>query len=262
MFKGFQNTGKAGQFKGIPSLDFQMNNEAYGFSGCVFWLTASEGLNTQTNLTNISRWVSKVGGYSFEQSTAGNQPRLIVSDADFNNHPSVDFSESISRFITSIRTINLNPPQGLTIAVVYKKIADSTGTININPLINNDVNFTIAGNAFIQLRAANISPTYGFGIATGLPTVAPPLDSGINDTAAHIAIITGGTSNAEIVVNGVSKVTGTWTVFGAGWNRIGHSGSTVSLLAKVPEIIIYNQKLSSTDMIRLSSNINSKYAIY
>ena len=127
MFKGFQNTSS--QFKGFPHLNFQMNNEAYGFSGCTHWLDAGFGLDTQTDLSAITQWNDKVGASKWVQLTAGNQPRLRLADASFNNLPTIDFYSNTRRLTDSLYGIDQS--NLFTIAIVAKVDTANTSSNDV-----------------------------------------------------------------------------------------------------------------------------------
>ncbi len=246
MFKGFGTKQEA--FHGIPHLNFQMNNEAYGFSGCTFWLDAAYGLDTQTDLAAVSKWVDRILGISFEQTTAANQPRLVASDGDFNNYPSIDFYSTARRLTTS-GYFSMNG--GDTLVMICKvTTADTRG----NALFyGNGLN-----DQHICLRADGAGG--GHGVFSNLNT-SPKItyvDSTIIDVAPHIVIMT----NSDVVVDGVLTSSGyNWTPSTAYQNLSSTSGS-IALQSKVAEVIKYSQKLSTNKMIELCDNINSKYLIY
>lgn len=242
MFKGFQDKSK--QFHGFPNLNFQMNNEAYGFSGCTFWLDAAYGLNTQTDLAAVSSWKDRISGINFEQATAGNQPRLVVADANFNNLPSIDFDVAAKVLVSSVGIGFGNH----TIAFIAKvNVAQSANCIFSQ-------NENASSNIYLGGTTAGITGIGVYNTATSL--IGTP---SIENTSTHIAAIT----TTEIVVDGVQNTTGNW-IPGVSYNTIGRGTTTTSanLRGRVSEIIIFKRKLSSDELITLSTNINSKYAIY
>ena len=254
MIKGFQDIKRAPMFRGFPNLNQQMDNSAYGFSGCKFWLDAAYGLDTQTNLGAISTWVEKVRGYKFVQGTAGNQPRLLTSDAGFNNLPVVDFQSS-TRSMTIGSGDSFGVGTNATIAFVFKKTGDAAGTFNANAL------FTFSGLNAGQLvvRANNA--------AVGIQLLQT-LNSGSNwqwyatgsDTNTHIVVIVKNGSTVTFYLDGVAQtVVGTWPSVVAAWNNVGGNGGTLALFSKLAEAIIWD---SALDPQAVSANINTKYAIY
>jgi len=250
MFKGFQNTSRTNGFNGFPALNFRMNNQAYGFSGCSFWLDAAYGLNTQTDLAAVSSWQTRIGGVAFTQSTAANQPTLVLSDASFNNLPTINFTAGNTRFMLS----SPNSYVGLgnvTIAIVYQIQSTST---NGNRLVSDS---TTANNAIgIASNGANAGMN-GLGLYTGTSTST--ISGTTEDTNPHIGIL----SDRYVYVNGVQEATGS-SQFIYGFNQLGSQGSTnnTATQAKIAEIIIFNRLMTDLQMANLSTNINSKYAIY
>ena len=236
MFKGFSDSSRNQEFHGFPNLNFQMNNEAYGFSGCTFWLDAAYGLNTQTDLGAVSRWVDKAQNRLTYQHTAGQQPRLIASDPDFNNLPSIQFQSNI-RFL-DLEPLDIPTSPAITIALAIKKNADMA---NANTILES------LGNASVSIKP--------IAVWNGASIV---MNSGVNDNLPHIVVIT----NNEIVVDGVQTVTGNW-IPSSSFKRLSHNAFSRNALANVAEIIIYNGNLLNSDQcIQLSDRLNSKYAIY
>lgn len=238
---------KGDRIKHFAKNQLRRNEYAYGFGGVTFWLDADYGLNTQTNLGAVSYWRDKIRGILFEQATAGNQPRLIVSDADFNNLPSVEF-QSTGRNLQAIQANAIT--KDFTLVAIYKM---NTITTQNNLLCEN---FSQGTANRVSLGGTSTGYT-GFGVYSGTGSApSASLASSVEDTAPHIAILT----SSEIVIDGVQVATGSCELT-SNLNTLG-GGSNQGINGKLPELIIYSQKLTSTQCIQLSDNLNSKYAIY
>lgn len=255
MFKGFQN--KANQFNGFPNINFGQNvNQAYGFSGIIYHLDAAYGLNTQTNLGAVSSWSPKVGNAQWIQSTAGNQPRLLTADGNFNNYPTVDFYDTARRMSLFSGSVQVPISSVSTVVWIAKMIAVNPNSNSLNAILGN--NSSIVNNAY-TLGGTFINIT-GIGYMTDNSNQAVTT---IENTNTHIVIM----SDTYCIVDGTSV---TFTISSGNnfntfyWNRLGGNRDldAQALNGQIAEIIIFPYKLSSTDAIRLSNNINSKYAIY
>jgi hypothetical protein len=248
MFKGYQDSSSADQFKGFPNLNFQGSNSAYGFSGVSFWLDAAFGLNTQTNLGAVSRWQQRVGGGTFIQDTAGNQPRFILNDANFNNLPSVEAQDN-ARFMIAQAGSGLRYIGNNTIAIVSKVNTQNTvnGIIGINTAAQYD------GLADGGTRAA----FNGFGTAVNNNMVLQGTTESLN---SRIKIIT----KTDVIINGVSETTGTNTASVFDYFSLFRIFNIAAgnLIGTIAEIIAFNYSMTSTDAIALSDRINQKYALY
>jgi hypothetical protein len=249
MFKSYQDTISADQFRGFPNLNFQGSNSAYGFSGVSFWLDAAFGLNTQTNLGAVSKWQARVGGGVFEQATAGNQPRLILSDANYNNFPSVEAQDS-ARIMES--SIGLKyQSTAITVAVISK--------VNVAQQYNGIIGRFSTGDAVnVGITDGGGNASYnGFGYFQGTSAMQGTTES-LN---ARIKILT----STNIIINGSIETTG--TAIGAFQElvtlfRTNSQTAQSGLRGSIAEIIAFNYSMSSTDAIALSDRINQKYAIY
>lgn len=250
MFKGFQS--KSRQFNGFPNLNFQVNNEAYGFSGCTFWLDAAYGTNTQTNLAAVSTWQSKIGGIIFTQETAANQPRFILSDSTFNNLSVIQFQDG-GRKLYNNNGIGINNFSN-TIAWVAK-VDTETAINNIaGPItVFSNAGFTQSGNNTVGPQ----SPGWlnGNGSFYGV--------SGTYRTTSTLIVVL---TTSHIIINGINQTTTSTLPVGFNIECIGGSravsSTTTSLIGKIGEFLIFNTKFSQNECETLSSLLNSKYAIY
>lgn len=238
MFKGFQRKNR--QFNGFPNLNFQVNNEAYDFSGCTFWLDAAYGTNTQTNLGAVSIWTDRITNSRYIQNTAANQPRYVTTDANFNNLPSIDFYDTARRMQTS----EFAPSLG-TIAVIAKV----TTPVSWNMFLGNGSTHhgLIFGGSGAALGIGKRKAANTFWGATG------------EDTNSHIVIIT----ESNIVIDNVDQtLSGTNEILGAFDWVGGTSLAGNSFSGKIAEILNFRRQFTLSEMQRLSENLNSKYAIY
>lgn len=247
MFKGFQDSSANSQYKGFPNLNMQQSNSAYGFGGVTFWLDASFGLNTQTNLGAVSRWQARVGGSVFEQATAGNQPRLILTDANYNNFPSVEAQDN-ARFMDAANGISFQP--NITIAVV-SRVATQLSECHV--ITNGLAGVVVSG---IVDGGSNAGFT-GFGMR---PNQAAPILQGTTETTtARIKILT----RTDVIVNGVNEATGSLGTQISNMKRIFRLDTALrQLIGSIAEIIAFNYAMTSDQAIDLSNRINQKYAIY
>lgn len=238
MFKGFAN--KSRQFNGFPNLNFQVNNEAYGFSGCTFWLDASYGLNTQTDLAAVSSWQSKIGGITFTQATAGNQPRLILSSTAYNNNPVIECQDGL-RFMNSNRSFN-----GITCAFIANY--DTLNGLNVLFSLDNQNNVYCGGS---------VAGPNGFGVRRAAVYYTGTTEN-INP---KICVI----STFGIMVNEIVELSQTVNrIDFASSTLFGYptSDATTRLYGKLGELLFFNKDFTQNEAIALSSRINSKYAIY
>jgi hypothetical protein len=243
MFKDFGQKTKL--FHGFPNLNFQMNNEAYGFSGCTFWLDAAYGLNTQTDLAAVSSWKDKIKNISFEQATAANQPRLVTADANFNSLPCIDFHTNARYMISSS---GLGIGNIFTLAFVFKI---NTG-INRNILLTRDNTATFNPQLLLGGTAATITGTGFYASATGL------IISTTEDTNPHICIIT----NNKVFIDGVEEGTGSVILLPVEYNYMGTTNTSNTIFSKIAELLKFDYTLTDDECIQLSTRLNSKYAIY
>jgi len=234
MFKGFNNK----QQNGFPNLSFFGDRTAYGQSGCNFWMRADFGLNTQTNLGAVSRWVDIVNGNIFEQTTAGAQPRLLTSSVLYNNLPVIEFQDS-NRFIP-ILSGSLN---SRTIAFIA------------NYDVINNRNTVIGATSGISL-GGTVAGINGVSFVNAAGTT---FSGTTENTNVKICVI----SDNLIMVNGVIENTSVFNI-DYSFNQIGRSAATSfnTLTGKVAEIIGYSIPVNQDQALAISTQLNQKYVIY
>lgn len=238
MFKAFQ---KGQQFKGFPALNFQLNNERFGFSACTFDLDARYNTNTLTNGAAISSWRDTIGYYNFSQATAGNQPSYNSTTLLLNNYPSIQFTNQRS----------LLGPQNFGFETVAFVFYNSSLNLQNVLLGTSDANNT----SFSRINTGGTADPGPNGISyiTSLTTVVAA--SFVNDTNPHIVVI--GTNC--FVIDGVTYTTPNRPVSFA---RISNTTNGGSFLGYVTRILGYKNPMNQDQAFQLCENINNEYAIY
>jgi len=245
MFKSFQNTSRSQGFNGFPALNFQMNNEAYGFSGCTLWLDAAYGLNTQTDLGAVSTWKSRIGDVVMTQQTAGNQPRFNASNILYNNYPTVE-SQGSGRFMRNTNIINV----GSTVAF----IANYNAITSLNSLFGPNNSAGTFWPVGLGGTNANIN-----GVFVTISNTTP-ISGTTENTSVKVVVIT---PNA-IYVNGVLENSQSNQInnrtFGLLFNA--STGNLQDcLIGYCAELIFWNTDYTGSEL-EISSRLNAKYAIY
>lgn len=246
MFKGFQNTSRNNGFNGFPAVSFRMNENVYGQNSCIFWLDSTYGLNTGTDLAAVSNWQSKIGQVTFTQATAANQPRYVAANANFNNYPTVEFFDSV-RIMTSSNAVPINATTSTMVIVAKYTTATSINTVIGSQ--NNYGAFTLGGS-FTGYNGCGMTDTGGGNNKTGTTET----------TATKIFIAT----DTSITVNNVEEATFSSFPFTYTLNQLGRMFTLFNygLSGHIAEILVYDKKLSATQISNLSTQLNDKYVVY
>jgi hypothetical protein len=185
------------------------------------------------------------------QTTAANQPRLILSDTNFNNNPSIEFiSGSAARSLASVpsRFYGLGE---VTIAIVYKIDATST---NGNRILSD----ATSGNNAVGLASngANAGMN-GLGLYNVMSTSA--ISGTTENFSPHIGVL----SRQFVYVDGVLEASGSNSYTGS-FSQIGSMGGSGNTGAqcRIAELLIYNSLFSQASMLELSNALNRKYLRY
>jgi len=247
MFKSFSDSSRNQEFHGFPSLNFQMNVQRYNISACSMDLDARYGTNTTTNLAAISSWKDQITGYEFVQATAGNQPRYLSSDVNFNNYPAVDFSVDTARTLNS--QFGAVIKNQFIIVAVFRVIA-FPGTQRGIVCAQNGA----GGNNLLRISTGRTDQP--MGVQNSNTTYLLTGDNG--DTSPHILIA----SNTNLVVDGVLKDSQP----SYGWlgimNSIGTQSAAYNGRNAVTRILVYDTGATTQQLLTLSDAINAEYAIY
>jgi hypothetical protein len=242
MFKGFSN--RQG-FNGVPNNSFGWSQfSAYGFDKLNHWLAAEDLAHLNLN-DPISSWVERCKKIVFTEATAGNQPRFIPSNPIFNNLPTVEFFTTSRRLASNFF---MGTESYFTIAIVA----------NCNTIINAGNFLMGVDGALPQIVLGGLNALFT-GVWVGY-TGFNVLSGTTESTSPRIILIT----RSKIMVNTVIEVSSATPIQPLAFNRIGQRDNTtlVALNGNIAEILIYNKEFSDSDLLVLSNNLNSKYAIY
>lgn len=257
MFKGFQNISKNKEFNEFPSLIFQMNNEAYGFSGCTFWLDAAHGLNTQTDLNPVTLWREKINGINFIQETVADQPRLILSDGNFNNNPVIDFNADGKGLFAT----NSLQSRNQTLVLVYQYISSPNLSSYQARLISDgdESNARTSGKSFSWRLSSNSTVTNTCGFCSGTSALCTSNNEYVTTTRISIINLNYWYSNGASVTisNGGFSSISDFNIL-----AIGSINPAFSGIFKIAEIIQYKSNFNETQILALSNILNTKYAVY
>jgi hypothetical protein len=245
-------SGRLGHISGdrrvghVPKNGLRVTNYAYGLGGCTFWLDASALVNSGTpaDLDPVSSWADKITGIPFLQTTAGNRPRIRTANASYNNNPTIEFFDNVRRLTSNTRF-------QLGSTVVFVANYNTIQTANL--LIGSNVNATSSiglGGSFAGLN----------GVYVNLASTGSFVMQGTTDSSSvKIVVIT----QNMIFVNGVQEATGSFQ-YDDTVNQIGQRGteSGIALVGNVAEILFFNYNFTALECLRMSTYLNSKYAIY
>lgn len=234
-------------------------------SGLVGWYSADQIAGAQGD--PISSWSDlSASGATATQISIPNQPALQSPDARFNGHNSALFSQD-KAMVTS-PAIDLSA--GMTVVSVFNYIAP----INYNGLFRYELTAaTDTSGGIVMYGAANGS--LNFGQATFGWYWNGAAGAIVANTSYIAAAIVSGSSAYKIRLNG-SDVTAGGSATGSttslpGSSRplflgcgVGVPGVTLhfGMNGYLAEQLVYNSALSPTDIGKVETYLNAKYAVY
>jgi hypothetical protein len=239
MFKGFNNR----QQHSFPNINFGGNyGVAYNFNRCLLWLDAAYGTSTVVNGASVSSWQDKINNVQFTQTSVVSQPFYILSDANFNNFPALNFFSFLGRFLRTTTSFALGTG---TLAIIMRATTNTQVSKNLILGDGSTIGFASGG--------ANAAIT-GYGFYNGNIALTR---TNVEDANMHIVIA----NRDYIIIDGVNQTSATSNVF-LNFTHIGGGDGNNSTACAIAEILIYDYQMSETEAIQLSSNINAKYLKY
>lgn len=233
----------------------------------VFWLDAGFGLpNGTIDGSLVSSWNDLVLGVSFQNSNSSWQPTYRSSDIDFNGLPVIHFT-SAGRGLTSFNLSGPTIGTSQTVAVVYQYITQTVGLYAHNCIIGNEETYLTPNQPRFNFITLNHNAPHtnnlGIGYWQGSNSVSQFINGSttIFDFLPRILIISG---NA-LIYNGTSITKTNNGIIASTGNMLGAGrlqNTTAGGAWKLAELIVWNENYSVSDCLDISSELNTKYAIY
>jgi len=244
-FKGWQSTQKNNLFAGFPDINFPGSQPVYGFPDCSFWLDAKKFI--------ASNWKDTVKGIIFVNGS--NAPTFSSSDASFGNNPVVIFGPEGSGSVQqNMVTNNGSVPLSGTMAFIAKCTTNNSSYNTLFGINSGGSSIGSGGSSMIFARQG----LTGFGVyANPTGIISSVFVNPTPNNAVNIVVLT----KNELVVNGVSVLSGLWTP-SLSYSGIGGSTNNTGLRGRLAEWLTWSSQASSAEMIRISDAINAKYGIY
>jgi hypothetical protein len=249
MFKGFSDSSRNNEFHGFPNLNFQMNNEVFGFSGAVMDFDAEHFTSTKINNANVVFWNDKINQIQFIQNTAAQQPLYVLNDSEFGNKPSLNFNLGTKNLISV-------PLKGFnTIAFAVKVDVAAVQDNAVNCLLKNS---QFSNNGQVVSVNSGSTGVKGIGVYRGTNYATQDIESGVKDLNVHFSAIS---SNA-ISVDGVLSSTNNFSWINT-FDMMGESSTGLirdGIRGRVARIIFYNSNLSETQLVQLTQRMKDYYS--
>jgi uncharacterized repeat protein (TIGR01451 family) len=231
----------------------------------VMWLDASSGTDATTDLAAVSTWT--------DQSSGGNSPtqtgtaRPVFRSSLINGRPAVDFSGG-DRFLEAADNSNLDNTSGLSIFSVV-----TPQNLNGDPqsIVSKRVDFNDSNNSY------NLFFWTGDDLTVDINGGGPANRHGTNQTFVNgtnylASVIYDGTlsqnDRVRMYVNSGLDSThsndSSSISDGGGALRIGLLGGNATSYSdmRLPELLIFNKALSTSEREQLDSYLNLKYNLY
>lgn len=210
-------------------------------SDLIVWLDAALGITG----ADVSLWEDQSGnGNDVSQATPGDRPLWNATDANLNNKPSLSF-DGVSEFLQRVSYVGGDIPQPNSVLVVYK-FDDTAGTKTI-------FDGKTSRQNLLRGEATALKMFGGVGIET-IHT---------RNTSPHViaAIFDDGDSDSfrDGIQGTPASTTGSTAMGGL---VIGGDVNTANFLnGQIAEMLVYNKRLSGSELNLLGQYLAAKYGI-
>jgi len=216
-----------------------------------------EGGSGITIGTGVSAWVDRIGGVSFAQGTAANQPTYIQYDSNYNNQASLTFDNTDS--LSAGDVFDIRTLAGMSV-MIFCKITNSaanSASLNKSSAGGSGVGAN-AGEYAINVGGTNM--TGSFYDTTGRVTTGIT-DTAVNSKAQLYSLVIDRTNGLlSMAINGGTAGTvaiGTaLTDFNAGASfSIRKNAVTLVVLT----VLVYNVALTTAELNQIAGVLKQKY---
>jgi hypothetical protein len=227
----------------------QANNTELPTNGLSLWLRADEGVITSSG--NVTALADQTGNYTLSQTTSTNQPTYVASDV--NGLPALRFNGN--QWLASPGTLAPGLNQDMTIITVGMTTNPSAGAYSLYLGQNN-------GTSYIN-RAAGYDGSEIFDTADSeaLGGLDPTAGTFVAETATLDSTLT----SVTFYQNGVQTDTGTLSGvqnLSAGITLGAAGGGGNGWQGDIAEVLVYDHKLSSTELQQIGVYLTNKYGLY
>ena len=268
MFNGFQQTG-------IRAITNNPSNMFAGFSeraigggsttniiqnGLAAWWLSQQGV--VLNGSAVASWTDVIGGYTFTQATATNQPTFISADSTYNGYPSITFPSS-TQTMSAGNVLNIGTQAGMTIIMALANL-HAPGGVAVQPIIKSN---SAGGSYFINMYNDSSNNNYlSYFVDTSTnqtPYIQTTSSISTKYVAAEIIDRTNGILRTyQNYVTSTVAISTSLTNYTPSSSLLLNQASSASLAGyTVMEIIIYNRALSLTEIGLNISILKAKYGI-
>jgi len=208
-------------------------------NGLVLWLKADAGVTQSSG--NVSAWADQTGNYPVSQSTSANQPTYVSNDV--NGEPAMRFNGS--QGLSNPANLHLNADM----TVIAVSMTTSPGSQQYSVALGNETSYQNRGVGYYQ--GCDLFDTTAEFTKVGSAPAA-------NTFVAEAATLNSGLSGVTFYRNGASLGTGSLSgvqnlsagiAIGSSWQ------------GDIAEILVYDHKLTSTELQQVSVYLANKYGL-
>ena len=206
--------------------------------------------------TGVSSWADRIGGVTFAQGTAANQPTYIQFDPNYNNQGSLSFDATdvlSAGDVFDIRTL-----AGMSV-MIFCKITNSpanSASLNKSSAGGSGV-AAVAGEYSINIASANMSGSFYDTAARATPNIATVVNAKaelyslvIDRTNSLLSMAVNGGTAGTVAINSALTDFNNGTAF-----SIRKNVATLAVL----EVLVYNVALSQAELNQIAAALKQKY---
>jgi hypothetical protein len=223
-------------------------------TGLTLWLKADAGVTgggtTPTNGGSVDTWTDQTSSYTVTQGTGGNQPTYVTNDV--NGRPALRFNGS--EWLSNSSTMTGVNADMTMIAVAIT--TSPTSLQNSVALGNGTASESRNMGYYLSEQLLDVTANHCSGAAVPNANFfveeAVTLDSGLT----NVAFYRNGVQTATSTISGVGNVSSGIMI----GNRA--EGLGAPWQGDIAEVLVYDHKLTSTELAEVDGYLANKYAYY
>jgi hypothetical protein len=227
----------------------QTNNTNLPTNGLSLWLRADAGVTATSG--NVTAIADQTGNYVLDQSTTANQPTLVASD--INGLPALRFNGT--QWLAAPGTLAPGLNQDMTIITVGMTTNPDAQTYSIYLGQNNG---TQGVNRAVGYYGSELLDTAGSSCVGGQAPLAGTFvaeTATLDSTLTNVTFYQNGLQTATGSLSGVQNLSAGITLGAAGGGSNGWQGD-------IAEVLVYDHKLSPTELQQVGVYLADKYGLY
>jgi len=230
-------------------VTLETNNSTMLTHGLLFWCKADAGVTQSSGA--VSAWADQTGNFTVTQGTSGNKPTYVTND--INGEPALRFNGSQWLY----NAISLAPGLNADMTIIEVGSTSTPGAHEVSLWLGGTGTGQERGLGYYNgLELGDTGNIYASGVAAPTPNLFVAEMTTLNSARTSLTFYRNGTQTGTATLSGVQNLLPSITVGAfAGSSSYGWQGD-------IAETLVYDHKLSSTELQQVGVYLADKYGLY